>query len=287
LALRPTRAKSKRLTSRIATALLFSCASLSAAIVQDPASSQPGPRILGPLPPEGPLKITIVEFGGKVQFRRDSESPWSEPKTGEELPEGVEFRTGVKSFIKVAIDNDQVVTLDRLGVTKVNKAAFENGTFKSDVGVKYGRLKYEIEAAGRVHDATVRSATSTLAVRGTVFEIFDQPPFTPQAISYTGAVLVRDARKQIKIGSPGSRKVQVDGDKQTAAETALATAAFDPIIDSARTPAEQRLIEQVISAGGIVSVDVPGGIPIVRGGTPCSSMKPTPSTCPARESILS
>ncbi|HRK30261.1 MAG TPA: hypothetical protein PLD59_04205 [Tepidisphaeraceae bacterium] len=246
---------------------------LSAATVQNPPApaipaSQPEGPFIGPLPPEGPLTITVVEFAGKVQFRPDSESPWAEPAIGQELTEGAEFRTGIKSFVKVQIDSDQIVTLDRLGVTKINKASFVDGTFQSDVGVKYGRLKYEIEAAGRVHDATVRSATSTLAVRGTVFEIYDQPPFTPQAISYTGAVIVRDARKQIRIGSRGSRKVQVDGDKRTAAETALATASFDPIIDGARTEAEQRLIEQVIGNGGVISFDTPGGIPVVRGGLP-------------------
>jgi len=265
----PSRATTRIFRCALAASVAL-CTSIPAATVQNPPASQPRARgpIFGPLPPEGPLKITVVEVVGKVQARADGAGAWAEPAVGQELPEGAEFRTGVKSFIKVRIDSDQVITLDRLGVTKINKASFEEGVFKSEVAVKFGRVKYEIESAGRVHDATVRSATSTLAVRGTVFELYDQPPFTPQAISYTGAVLVRDARKQVRIGSKGSSKVQVDGDKQTAAETALASASFDPIINGARTPAEQRLIEQVIARGGIVSFDSPGGIPVVRGGMP-------------------
>lgn len=243
---------------------------LAAVLLASPAfaQTQPAREIIGPLPPEGPLVITILEFNGAVSVRDSADAPWRKPEANTTLPEGAEVRTGVRSFIKLKIGDDQVTTLDRLSTYKLLKANFESGVFTTDVAVKYGRMKYEIETAGRVHDATVRSATSTLAVRGTVFEIYDQPPFTQQAVSYTGRVMVRDIRKQISIGGKGSTKVVVDGDRDSAVATAMATASFDPLFDIARTDAEQRLIEQVVATGGIISFDQPNGIPIVRGGTP-------------------
>lgn len=246
-----------------------------AALVQpEPTASEvPGEttrptRRLGPVAPKVALKITVVEVSGLVRYRKADDEPWVTPKVGDELEEGVEFNTGLRSFVRLQIGEDQICTLDRLGVVKVLRANVENGVIKTDAAMKYGRTNYQIEAAGREHEVTIRSATSTLAVRGTVVELFDQPPFVPQAVSYTGRAMFRDARRQVSVGSRGGRKVVLDGDKNSPAETALATTSFDPALSHARTPEEQRLIEQVIATGGQISFEQPFGIPIVRGGTP-------------------
>ena len=52
--------------------------------------------------------------------------------------------------------------------------------------MKYGRTHYDIEGAGLEHQSSIISPSSTLAVRGTNVSLFDQPPFKPEAISYTG-----------------------------------------------------------------------------------------------------
>lgn len=215
------------------------------------------------------MTIVVVEFVGLVRYRPTADAPFQPVAAGMELPEGVEIKTGPKSLIRLAVGADQQVTFDRLGSYQVTRAAVENGVFQTESAMKYGRTRYEIEAAGRPHDAVVRSPTSTLAVRGTITELYDQPPFNVMAVSYTGQVQFRDARRQVALGTRGGRKVTLDAERNSAAETALASATVDPTIGGyARTPAEQRLIEQVIATGGVIGFDVPGGIPVVRGGTP-------------------
>jgi hypothetical protein len=215
------------------------------------------------------MRVVITEVVGIARVRDDPSQPWRPATAGMELSEGAEIHTGVRSRVGVKLGDDQAFTIDRLGVTQLLRAKLVGGVNSTDVAVKYGKVRYEVEAAGREHEAVVRSPSSTLAVRGTVFELYDQPPFTTQAISYEGRVMVRNARRQTSIGTRGVvRTVRIDGDKDSAAETALAAVAFDPAIDAARTPAEQRLIEQVISNGGLVFTESLGGIPVVTGGTP-------------------
>lgn len=253
----------------IATAVaLAACTAGGIAQPTQPATRRAEP-MMGPMPPEGPLKIVVLEATGIVRYRPTADAPFRPMAPGDELPEGSEIKTGPKSIVKVQVGEDQQITFDRLGSYQITRAAVENGVFQTESSMKYGRTRYEIEAAGRQHDAVVRSPTSTLAVRGTVTELYDQPPFNVVAVSYTGQVQFRDARRQVALGTRGGRKVTLDAGRNSAAETALASATVDPTIGTyARTAAEQRLIEQVIATGGVIGFDVPGGIPVVRGGTP-------------------
>ena len=43
---------------------------------------------------------------------------------------------------------NQSITLDRLGTIKVLQAIKQKDEYKTDVGMKYGRTKYEVQAAG-------------------------------------------------------------------------------------------------------------------------------------------
>src|SRR5262245_6472283 len=99
-----------------------------------------------PALPDGPLRIIISEFTGNVQARQLSDQPWAPIAVGQEFDEGVEFRTGVRSVVKFKIPPDSDITLDRLGVVKILRASIESGTIKTDVGMKYGRARYDIEA---------------------------------------------------------------------------------------------------------------------------------------------
>lgn len=85
-----------------------------------------------------------------------------------------------RSAVKFMIGDDQTVTLDRLGTIQILRANFENGKVFTDLGMKYGRTRYDIESTARDHDAKVRSPSSVLAVRGTKFISEDQPPFAPR-----------------------------------------------------------------------------------------------------------
>jgi hypothetical protein len=145
------------------------------------------------------------------------------------LSEGDEIRTLVRSAVKFVIPPDQAVTIDRLSVVQLVRANFENGRFKTDIGQKYGRTQFEVEAAGREHDVTVRSPSSVLAVRGTRFVAYDQPPFTPEAVSLEGRVMFRDVRRQVSLGTRGQAAVnRLRADRDSPAQTALADASVNP-----------------------------------------------------------
>jgi hypothetical protein len=81
-----------------------------------------------------------------------------------------------------------------------------------------------------------------LTIRGTKVSIFDQPPFVPQAVSLTGRAMFADARKSVAFG--GKSKTVVRADKDTSAALLISQSYVDPTLAGARTPAEQRAIEQ-------------------------------------------
>src|SRR5262245_50395837 len=165
--------------------------------------------------PEGPLQITITGTLGKVQARPSPDKEWEAATVGMQLSEGAELRTGPKSSVRFNIGPDQVFTIDRYTAIQILKADFESGKVFTDVGMKYGRTRYNVESAEREHDTKVRSPSSVLAVRGTEVSITDQPPFAPRAVSLTGRAQFRDLKKQVNFGGVG--KTQISEKKDTPA----------------------------------------------------------------------
>jgi hypothetical protein len=178
--------------------------------------------------PAGAIKVTITAVQGIVQYRTGADAKWQKASEGVELNEGSELRTGPRSAVQFKIGDDQTVTLDRLGTIQILRANFENGKVFTDLGMKYGRTRYDIESAAREHDAKVRSPSSVLAVRGTKFIAIDQPPFAPSAVSLDGRVLFRDTRKLVAFGNKGQGKTKIDTQSDSAAKTALRTTTIIP-----------------------------------------------------------
>ena len=169
------------------------------------------------------LQAVISAVEGVVQVRLDEKSPWQAAQAGMALGEGAEFRTGPRSAVQFEIPPGQVITLDRLGQCKLLEAISTAKSVKTDLGMKYGRVRYDIEAAGVAHDATVHSPSAALAVRGTQFSLEDQPPFKPQAVSLTGRVQFRNQRRAVTFGGAGKGKTTMTGDTASPAQTALLT----------------------------------------------------------------
>jgi hypothetical protein len=220
---------------------------------------------------QGPLAVVISGVEGMVQVRATSDAPWEIPKVGMTYVEGAEFRTGPKSAVRFVIPPDQTVTLDRLGTVKLLRANFINGKATTDLGMKYGRTRYDIEAAEREHDTRVRSPATVLTVRGTKVSLYDQPPFAPQAVSLTGRAEFKDLKKQVAFGGKGQGKTVISSSNDSSAELSLSQSYVDPTFAAARTPSEARLVEQVLSSGGTLSFANGSEVPIVRGGIPPST----------------
>ena len=178
--------------------------------------------------PQGPIKVTIAKVQGIVQYRTGPDQKWQKAAEGVELSEGSELRTGPRSAVQFKIGDDQTVTLDRLGTIRILRAEFESGKVFTDLGMKYGRTRYDIESAAREHDAKVRSPSSVLAVRGTKFIAQDEAPFAPTAISLDGRVMFRDAHKLVAFGNKGQGKTKIDTQSDSAARLRLKTTTLLP-----------------------------------------------------------
>jgi hypothetical protein len=201
------------------------------------------------------LRINVTGVQGLVQVRDASDQPWRKCEVGMTVGAGAEFRTGPRSAVRCEIPPDQTFTIDRLGVMKVLTAIQQGGKVKTDIAMTYGRTRYDIEQAGIEHESTIRSPSGTLAIRGTRVSLYDQPPFTPQAVSLTGRALYSSAKRQVAFGGKGQGKTTVNSGQASAAATAAAIeqvqAVMDPRSAIELTQAESRQIAFEVSRGGI------------------------------------
>jgi len=215
------------------------------------------------------LTATIMGVRGLVQYRESEDQPWKACKEGVVLNEGAEFRTGPRSNVQLLIPPKQTITLDRLGSMTLLEAVKSSGKFVTDVGLKHGRVRYDIEAPGIEHESTVSSPNGTLAVRDTSFAVDDERPFEPEAYRLSGTVDFSTAKRTISMGGAIPGDVKAVGD-QNPADTSLSQAVVDPALALARTPSEVPLVANLLSRGAVFSEIEPKHIPIVSGGSPPS-----------------
>ena len=213
------------------------------------------------------LRGTITAVSGLADMRRAPDADWEPCKVGMEVDENAELRTGPHSLIQFVIPPDQRVTLDRFGTMTVLQAVRTGGRIVTDLGMKYGRMEYKIEAAGLEHRSTVKTPNSTLGVRGTTVQVYDQRPFPPQAVSLTGRAQYAVGKHRTAIGGKNTGIAVANG-QQTPAQTALGSSVQDPVNSFARSALEQPLVANLLSQGAVVTLPPGHGIPIVRGGMP-------------------
>lgn len=218
------------------------------------------------------VRITISEVTGNVQVRASEIEAWQKATVGAEVAEGAEFRTGPRSSVRCSIPPDQAFTLDRLGTVRVAQALWNGKKAKTDLMMKYGRTKLVVEGAGVEHESTISSPGGGLVVRGTVVSLYDQPPFVPEGMSYTGRAMFRDSQRRLSaFGGKGQGTTTVRADKDSAAETALAQGVVDPQLAAARTRSDSYYIANEVARGGIVSFDSLANIAVVRNSPPITN----------------
>ena len=188
-----------------------------------------------------PLQARITGVEGLVQVRNEDTQPWERAAVGMIVGEGAEFRTGPRSAVRFQLPPDQTITLDRLGTVKLVEAVASVRGIKTDLGMRYGRVRYDIEAAGVSHDATIHSPGSTLAVRGTQVSLTDTAPFPPVATSLTGKARYTSSKGKT-IGLGDSQKATVENGDAGAAETEIENSYVDPTLPGTRSEDEQTAI---------------------------------------------
>jgi len=228
--------------------LLGTAARLWAAEKTAPASN-PAPSTV----PTGAvaLRAAIVSVKGVVQVRQAEDQPWQTAVAGMQLGQGAELRTGLRSAVQFVIEPDQVITLDRLGTVKVLQAYMEHNKATTDLGVKYGRTRYDIQSADLEHQATIRSPGSTLAIRGTDVTYEDQAPWEPSSVSRHGRAEFKNFRKEF-LPFGGTSHATIAADKNSAAQDAQSKTRLDPRgAFAGRTADENELLLDLPSTGGL------------------------------------
>jgi hypothetical protein len=196
------------------------------------------------------LEATITGVQGQVQVRMSESEPWQIARAGMTLGEGAEFRTGPRSAVRFTIPPAQTITLDRLGVVKLLEAVRTAEKVRTNVGMRYGRVHYDIQAAGQAYDASIHSPGSALAIRGTQVILTDTAPFPPTAVSLTGrARFSHDARTIVFGGSGG--KTTIESGSPSPAESARQETVVDPSLAFARSESEEHALVMAQATTGI------------------------------------
>lgn len=220
--------------------------------------------------PATKLTARVVHVSGYGEMRTSPHDSWRACKDGLVLGEGAEFRTGLGSDIELQVEGE-TIHVHRLTAISLRRLLRDRrGVITNDVVMPYGESEYHIENEGQEYHATVQSAHSTLALRGTDVIITDQWPFPPQAISLTGRASFTAGGREHAFGGKNTRRDPTRRAKvvagQPPAAVALRSAVEDPTDPRARTPAEEALVAELISRGATVSFPPGNGIPTVRGG---------------------
>lgn len=196
------------------------------------------------------LNATITGIEGHVQVRSAADQPWKSATIGMTLDAGAEFRTGPRSAVRFVIPPDQVITLDRLGTVKVMQAIRDASSVKTELGMKYGRTRYDIEAAGLEHDSSIHSPTATLSIRGTRVSLYDQPPFVAEAVNLRGVASFQVGKgNTYALAHAGNGGTAANSKNPEAAGLALNESLVDPGNSTSRTDSESKLIDQLPSVG--------------------------------------
>src|SRR5687768_9228839 len=233
----------------LAAALAFSTSSTalaqatrSAPTATAPASTMPAGAVA--------LTATITSVKGVVKVRANEGAAWVPATVGMKLDQGAEIRTGLRSAVQFTVGDDQTITLDRLGTVTVLQAFQTQGKATTDLGLKYGRTRYDIKDTDLQHESTIRSPGSTLAIRGTDVVYEDQAPWVPQAVSREGRAEFRNYRRQ-SVAFGGTKRAKIAADKNSPAQVALVDTKNDPKgAFAGRTEAEDEQNLTLTSFGG-------------------------------------
>ena len=174
-------------TNAVLAAMLGSTGVMAPSAAQALQATKPATVPASTLP-AGSVAVTatVTSVKGIVQIRAGEGAAWQPANAGMKLDQGAEIRTGLRSAVQFVVGNDETITLDRLGTVTVLQAIQNQGRAKTDLGMKYGRARYDIGETDLQHESTIRSPGSTLALRGTDIVYEDQAPWVPTAISREG-----------------------------------------------------------------------------------------------------
>ncbi len=112
------------------------------------------------------VKVTAVQ--GKAEFRATPDKPWQPMKKDQVLALGSQIRTGLRSSITMNVGPNAEVVIKSLTIMMVSDLVADNAdTLRTRLGMKYGRMKFDVRHVGFKNDFQVATPTGVMAVKGT------------------------------------------------------------------------------------------------------------------------
>ena len=173
-----------------------------------------------PEEPAQELKITIIAVQGFAQVKQSADQPWVRAQVGIELSPGSDVRTNVRSVVQIKIEPGQTITLDRLGTIKIIEAVKQGNTVKTDVGMRYGRTSYQVEADKEEHDAKLHTPGTVMAIRGTG-TVSQSDAYTESTTVVTGRISNTDKMTKTTYSVNAMGKATVTSSQFNPAQTAM------------------------------------------------------------------
>ena len=197
------------------------------------------------------MQVIVTATRGKLaQIRKAQDQPWQPVRVGMALEPGAEFRTGPGAAVQFRIGDDQLVTLDRLGTVKVLEAVRDGQKARTNVGMKYGRTRYDIQTSGVDHESKLTSPTTTLAIRGTGATVRDEPGYVTEVFGGDGDLrMLNQFNEMMRIGTRNRNAGATIADRSTA-RRARVESVSDPGKRAARTKTETTVVEDIPGQGG-------------------------------------
>ncbi len=174
-------------------------------------------------PAQQQLKIVVTAVQGGVQVRSAPDQPWQRAAVGKELGVGWDVRTGPRSAAQIRIGEKQILQVHRMTTIKVLEAMKDGAKLKTDMGMKYGRVKYDVKAQGEEVDTKIHAPSATLAVRGSVVEFLDDALSSYARGSGRLAYLPLEQRTEMTFGADGEAEVNSDNDSAVKVARDIAT----------------------------------------------------------------
>lgn len=143
------------------------CFPVASAFASQDAPPAPIPAPAQPAEPANPNSAVVVAVQGSVQVQLAENGPWLPAEVGQVVPPGGAFRTGLRSAVQVRIGAAQLLTIDRMGKVTLEDAVNASGVDKTQVGLDYGRVLFNVSKAAFANDVQIVAPDATLAVRGT------------------------------------------------------------------------------------------------------------------------
>jgi len=143
-------------------------ATAPAATATPPAATQPAkaPEKPAEAPAAEKLVAVVKAIEGTVESRPAVGQPWTAVKVGDQLPEGVDIRTGFRARCVLEM-NRNTLQVDPLAVIRIGELRRQGDTVRTRILLKQGNTESNVEQGGAKNDFAIVTPTATLSVRGT------------------------------------------------------------------------------------------------------------------------